>query len=540
MIPQQDSSSRNRMREKKMVACGVFNGHIQNDVPRSTSHHIPSRTANRTSMRSAAFFSAFALAVAVPGTTGTGIVDAILAEGRPARSDEEPVRREMEERLAADRAALERFRPGYTFWKYVFTIPDGQIAFGSAQDGHLLASFPTRGDWDRGARWQDDSLAGVLDGVRLPQKVDERRDEVAQVLEREIGPVIHNPTRGGFLLPNARRYGAFLGEWGAIYERFGVPAEVGLAQAVVESGLSGKVKSEAKAIGFCQWLPRNWKRLDGLTPDPLEAENQTTQAPYCAAYLSVLATKYHSFIPALSEHHAGGANVGRTLINGQRLGGADVREQYFLGSDFAQDLRTLSPRTFRKVIGSYGPRSHLYAEMVFGNAATIEQIRTDTPQDQIYAIRTSRAFTMIEITQRTGLSAEKLKRYNPALARRVPKGANLYLPVQGGQFGTDVSFWHRPATDAYQAVLADFLALEATPDEWDQPSFDRVLADFRRRFRDTRSEEGAVMDVVLGYVMQEMPLTRRVLNEFRGSREVRDLFQQGVTQRAMAMAETGA
>ena len=40
---------------------------------------------------------------------------------------------------------------------------------------------------------------------------------------------------------------------------------------------------------------------------------------YCAAYLTILATMYGSFIPALSEHHAGGVNVGRTLINGQRL-----------------------------------------------------------------------------------------------------------------------------------------------------------------------------------------------------------------------------
>lgn len=491
-------------------------------------------------MRSTAFFSVFALAAAVPGSTGSGIEDTILVTGRPVRAEEEPVQREMEERLAADRAALERFRPGFGFWQYVFTIPDGQIAFGSATDGRLLASFPTRGDWTRSARWQDDGLADVLEGIRLPGKVDERRQQVAEVLQREVGPVVHNPTRGDFLLPNVRRYGSFLEEWGTIYERFGVPAEVGLAQAVIESGLSGKVKSEAKAIGFCQWLPRNWKRLDNLTADPIEAENQTTQAPFCAAYLSVLATKYNSFIPALSEHHAGGVNVGRTLINGGRLGGSDIRERYFLGSDFAVDLRTLAPRAFRKVIGSYGPRSHLYAEMVFGNTVTIRQMREDVPQDRIYAIRTARAFTIDDISARTGLSVEKIRRYNPALVRRVPKGANLYLPVQGGQFGEDVSFWHRPATPEFQAVLGDFLSLDATPDEWDEPRFDRVLADFRRRFRETNTEEGAVMDAVLAYVMQEMPLTRRVLNDFRASGEVRDLFQQGVTRRAMAMAETGA
>jgi hypothetical protein len=48
------------------------------------------------------------------------------------------------------------------------------------------------------------------------------------------------------------------------------------------------------------------------------------------------------------------------------------------------------------------------------------------------------------------------------------------------------------------------------------------------------------MDAVLGYVMQEMPLTRRVLNEFRSSREINDLFEKGVARRAVALAATSA
>ena len=119
-----------------------------------------------------------------------------------------------------------------------------------------------------------------------------------------------------------------------------MPADIGLAQVIFESGLNATTRSEANAVGFCQWLQRNWKRLNHFSPTPIEGRNQTTQAPYCAAYLSVLATKYGSFIPALSEHNAGGTNVGRALINGQYLGAKDVRTRYFLGSQLARDLRT--------------------------------------------------------------------------------------------------------------------------------------------------------------------------------------------------------
>lgn len=487
-------------------------------------------------MRAAAFLSIVALAITAPGT-GSGLVHSL--SGLRPLSNEEVVRQEMQARLQGDLDALTRFRPGYGFWRYVYSIPDGSIAFGSATDGRLLGSVPTGGDWTRAARWEEDGLDGVLEGVSFARRVDDRRDQVALALQPAVGPVVHNATRGNFLLPNARRYGGFLEEWGAIYERFGVPAEVGLAQAVVESGLAGKVKSEAKAIGFCQWLPRNWQRLNRLAGATIEAENQTTQAPYCAAYLSVLATKYNSFIPALSEHHAGGVNVGRTVINGGLMGGADVRERYFLGSDLAVALREMAPGAFRKITGSYGPRSHLYAEMVFGNTETVKRLRDDTPQDKIYGIRTSRAFTIDDIRQRTGLTVEQLKRFNPALVRRVPAGANLYLPVQGGQFGEDVSFWHRPAPAEFETVLSDFLSLNATVEEWDEPEFDVVLRDFRRRFRETGVEEGRVMDVVIGYVMQELPTARRILGAYRTSPEVHELVRQGAMRRALFMTVAG-
>lgn len=442
------------------------------------------------------------------------------------------------ERLTLDVAALQAHRPGYAFWRHVFLIPDGEVLFGSARDGRLLARFPSRSDWRTGAKWEEAALAGLLEGKSLPRRLADRRDQVARLLEPAVGPVVHNETRGNFVLSNVPRFGGFLDEWAAIYERFGAPAEIGLAQAMVESGFSGTVRSRANALGLCQWLKRNWTALDRLTPHVIEVQNQTTQAAYCAAFLTVLATKYGSFIPALSEHHAGAANVGKVLINGERLGATDVRERYFTGSEFAHELRAVSTRRFRDLVGTYGARSYLYAEMVFGNVPNVESLRASVPQEKIYAMRTSRALTLGAITRRTGLSEREVKRFNPALVRQVPKGAALYLPEPVEGFGPDVSFWHRPASPGFSETLADFVALDVGPERWEDPGFEPVLQDFRRRFRETRTEEGIVMDAVLGYVLQQIPTTRRVLDQYRTSPKVRQAFEAGVAEWRVLLGET--
>lgn len=474
------------------------------------------------------------------GMTGLGHTSSpsVSAFTRMDRVDDGTLRNEIDARHADDLAAMKAFRPGYEFWQRVFSIPDGSIAFGSALDGHSLALFPTFGDWTRNATWQDAELSSTLSGQSLPRALDDRRDYVAAIFENIRGPIVHNPTRGSFVAPGARRYGAFLETWGTIYERFGVPAEVGLAQALIESGFDGLRRSEAGAVGLCQWLRRNWKQLDRLDPAVIEINNQTTQAAYCGAYISVLATKYGSFIPALSAHHAGETNIGRAIINGERLQGNDGRERYFLGAQLARDLRTLWPERYSDLYGSYGPRSYRYAEMVFGNAPNVRDIIASTPQAKIYAMRTSRAVPLSEITRRTRLSTDEILRYNPALKKRVPAGATIYLPRFESALGTDVAFWNRAPRATYENVLNDFVRIGASPAQWDDPGFDATLQTFERRFLATKTQEGIVMATVLEYVRGENASSgrREILSEFRSSDHIRDLFDQAVRERA-AFAE---
>jgi hypothetical protein len=226
--------------------------------------------------------------------------------------------------------------------------------------------------------------------------------------------------------------------------------------------------------------------------------------------------------------------VGRVLVIGERLGAADVRRRYFEGSDFARDLRAISLSRFRDLVGTYGFRSALYAEMVFANAPAIDSLRSVIPQERVWAVRTTRAVTLQEIQRATGLSEREVKRFNPALVRQVPKGAALYLPEPAERLGADVSFWHRPATPEFAALLEEFVALDAPPEAWEEPGFLEVLSDFRRRFRATATEEGTVMDAVIGYVMQEIPSTHRVLDEYRTSPRVQRAFEAGVEARQAA------
>jgi hypothetical protein len=472
-----------------------------------------------------------AIAAAIPATASKVVTTPVVADAAVGAHHASPLTAAdiAAERRRQDFAAIQEYRPGYPFWQHVFTLPDRSIAFGSATDGRLLALFPAKGDWTRQARWTDPSLAHVLDGQRLARKVGDRRDQVAALIERASGPVVHNSTRGDALLPNARRYGGFLGEWAAIYERFGVPSDIGLAQVILESGLSAERRSEANAIGFCQWLQKNWKRLNHFSPTPIQGKNQTTQAPYCAAYLSVLATKYGSFIPALSEHNAGGTNVGRTLITGERLGATEVRTQYLLGAQLARDLRALPGNSYEDIHGSYGPRSYLYAEMVFGNTFIVKSLMASTPQESIYAMRTPRAISLAEIVTRTGVSASEVRRFNPAMVDRVAAQSALYLPRYVSEFGPDIAFWRRAAPPAYLTVLNDFMRLSAGPDRWDDPAFARVLSDYRRRFSDTNTEEGMVMDTVLAYVMDQAYTSgrRTLIAQFRSSEQVRRLIGRG-------------
>ena len=451
----------------------------------------------------------------------------------PGRLVEPAARSFLRGRYEADLAAVAEHRPGHPFWQHVFVIPDGRIIFGSGADGRLLASFSAGGDWSRDGVWYDSALRNTLDGARLPSRMGLRRDRVSELLEPLIsGPVIHNATRGLSVASHAERYARFLEQWGAIYERFGVPAEIGLAQALIESGLDGRARSYSDALGFCQWLRGNWNHLDRHDPNVIEVYNQTTQASYCAAHLIILATMYGSFIPALSEHHAGGTNVGRTVINGIRLGGTDVREQYFLGSRYARDLRAISISRYRELFRTYGPRSFLYSEMVFGNATNIARLMAGTRQVPIFAMRASRSLSLAEVREKSGLSTDEVKRFNPALVRRVQRGANVYLPSQVEEFGPDVSFWRRPPPAEFVAVLDEFVRLDPGVERWHDPAFETTLLDFQRRFAATATEEGTVMVTTLRYIGDALRRSRRakILAEFRTSDHIDRLFQQGLAE----------
>src|SRR5436190_16783297 len=111
------------------------------------------------------------------------------AAARLATHPTQTARETVEARLRADVAAMQAFRPAYPFWRHVFIIPDGSIAFGSAVDGRLLATFPARGDWSQRAVWSDPTIARIFDRQSLALKLRDRRGQVALLIEGAEGPV---------------------------------------------------------------------------------------------------------------------------------------------------------------------------------------------------------------------------------------------------------------------------------------------------------------------------------------------------------------
>jgi hypothetical protein len=170
--------------------------------------------------------------------------------------------------------------------------------------------------------------------------------------------------------------------------------------------------------------------------------------------------------------------------------------------------------------------------MVFGNTFIVRHLLASTRQTPIHAMRTPRAISLAEIVRRTGLPADDVRRFNPALVERVPAQATLYLPSHVEEFGADVAFWRRPPSAPYRAVLEDFIGLDPGFEAWDDPAFAPVLAEFRRRFRETQTEEGSVMDTVLAYAMDQAYTSSRrtLLSEFRSSQELRRLIDRGVLE----------
>ena len=167
--------------------------------------------------------------------------------------------------------------------------------------------------------------------------------------------------------------------------------------------------------------------------------------------------------------------------------------------------------------------------MVFGNVYNVRRLTLETPQSEVFAMRAPRNLAISAIAEATGLSPNELKRYNPALVRQVPRGANVYLPMHVEEFGPDVSFWHRPATPEYAAILDEFLGLEAALEEWHSRAFAERLEAFARRFADTGTEEGTVMATTIRFAIDSLVNNRRgaILEEFRTSDRILGLFERG-------------
>jgi len=181
--------------------------------------------------------------------------------------------------------------------------------------------------------------------------------------------------------------------------------------------------------------------------------------------------------------------------------------------------------------------------MIFGNALTIEELEAAVPQEQIFAMRTDRPVPLDEVALLAGLSTDEIRRFNPALVNRVPAGANLYLPSPVDELGRDTTFWHAEPTPEYAAALDEFLRLDErfSADDWHDGTALDTLRDFETRFRETGTEEGAVMATTIAFVLTELSDTRQMdlLAGIRNSEPAQLVREQAVLRRETLLQATG-
>ena len=225
------------------------------------------------------------------------------------------------------------------------------------------------------------------------------------------------------------------------------------------------------------------------------------------------------------------------MINGERLGGDDVRERYFLGADLARDLRALSLRGYRDIYRTYGPRSYRYAEMVFGNTVNVAKVcRVDASGEDSRDAHQQTHSNRRDHSSYAVCPVDEVRRFNPgAAATRAGTGHALPADACRGARRRRVVLASarecgiRRGTERFRATRGHARG-------WDDPAFAPVLRAFQRRFAETKTEEGSVMATVLAYVIDETYSSRRgaILVEFRNSTDVQRLFVRGLAERAAA------
>jgi hypothetical protein len=171
--------------------------------------------------------------------------------------------------------------------------------------------------------------------------------------------------------------------------------------------------------------------------------------------------------------------------------------------------------------------------MVFGNMVNVTRLTAEYPQSPIFAMRISKSVQALDISARTGIKPDEVKRFNPALGARVPAQANLYLPLLRAAVRTRrlvLAVVHRRRN--MQAALNDFLRIDGGIARWHEASFETTLRTFQDRFEATRTEEGSIMATTLAYVISDLRTSRRaaILEDFRTSGRILDLFKRGVEE----------
>lgn len=211
-----------------------------------------------------------------------------------------------------------------------------------------------------------------------------------------------------------------------ILQQHGLPQDI-IYLAMIESGLSSRALSHAKAGGFWQFMPQTARAYKLSSTFWVDARSDFIEATHAAAtYLTYLHKEFDDWHLAWAAYNGGRGRVSRALA---RTGARDFWELLNYPQALPQETRHYVPKIIAAAIVAKNAQQYGFNNVEPLSPLHYDEVTVDEPVDLHLVARS------------LGTSVEELRTLNPSLLQDVtPPGKSFALRVPRGR-GEETLAW---------------------------------------------------------------------------------------------------